>query len=289
MEADVKGFELLASGYGAIEGPLADESGGLYFSDVPGGGVYRLSPDGRIDTVIPRRKSVGGICLHTDGGIVVSGRDVSRVFEGTSEVLLSPADLPSDESRVSGFNDLGADQAGRIFVGAVRRRRSDDEMENSELVMIADRGKGAVVYDGIALPNGVVASPDGRYLYHADTLARSIAVVDLADGAGVPTVRRRISTAEVPGGPDGMAADVDGGLWAAFYEGGCIVRFTPKGQVDRRIDVPAANPLNLCFIGADLESLAVVTMDNREHPDLGASIFLTEVGVRGARVDRATV
>jgi gluconolactonase len=289
MGVDVKGFELLASGYGAIEGPVADEAGGLYFSDVPGGGVFRLGPDGQVDTVIPRRKSVGGICLHADGGIVVSGRDVSRVFNGHSEVLLSTADLPDGDSRVSGFNDLGADQTGRIFVGAVRRRRQDDEMENCELVMIADRGKGEPVYGGIGLPNGVVASPDGRYLYHADTLAKSITVVDLTDAAPVPAVSRRISTAEIPGGPDGMAADEHGGLWAAFYQGGCIVRFTPEGQVDRRIEVPAANPLNLCFVGADLENLVVVTMDNNDEAGLGASIFLTEVGVRGARVDRATV
>jgi gluconolactonase len=289
MEVDVKGFELLTSGFGAIEGPLADETGGLYFSDVPGGGVYHLGSEGRVDTVIPRRKSVGGICLHSDGGIVVSGRDVCRVFEGSSEVLLSTTDLPDDEFRVSGFNDLGADRAGRIFVGAVRRRRVDDEMENCELVMITDRGRGEAVYGGIGLPNGVVASPDGRFLYHADTFAKSIAVIDLTGDAHVPVVSRRISTAEIPGGPDGMAADEEGGLWAAFYEGGCIVRFTPEGRVDRRIEVPAANPLNLCFIGADLENLVVVTMDNQEDPDLGASIFLTSVGVRGARVERASV
>ena len=34
-------LETLASGYGLIEGPRVDAEGGLYFSDVHNGGVYR--------------------------------------------------------------------------------------------------------------------------------------------------------------------------------------------------------------------------------------------------------
>ena len=44
-------MELLASGYGLVEGPRVDAHGGLYFSDVHGGGVFHRSPDGRIDTL----------------------------------------------------------------------------------------------------------------------------------------------------------------------------------------------------------------------------------------------
>ena len=99
----MEGFTLLASGYGAIEGPAADDEGGLYFSDVPNGGVFRLSPDGQVDVVVPKRKYVGGIILHADGGIVIAGRDISRVVDGHSETILSLNDLTpgrSEERRV---------------------------------------------------------------------------------------------------------------------------------------------------------------------------------------------
>ena len=39
-------FDTLAFGYGLVEGPRADDAGGLYFSDVTRGGVYRLAADG---------------------------------------------------------------------------------------------------------------------------------------------------------------------------------------------------------------------------------------------------
>jgi sugar lactone lactonase YvrE len=283
------GFTLLASGFGSIEGPAIDDAGGLYFSDVPNGGVYRLSPNGLVETIVPRRKGVGGIVLHADGGIVVAGRDVSRVINGRTEVILSRADLPSEPLAPTGFNDMCADGQGRIFAG-VLRRDATGEMGGYQLLMIEKPGAATAVDVGSGtLPNGAATSPDGRWLYHADTEAKSIAVLDLTDGSGIPTVRRRISTDAVPGGPDGMAVDVEGGIWAAMYQGGAIARFTPDGAVDRVIEVPARDALNLCFTGPDLEDIVVVTQDNTESPERAGSIFRTSVGVQGIPVGRARV
>jgi sugar lactone lactonase YvrE len=63
-------FETLATGYGLLEGPRTDEQNRLYYSDVRGGGVFRRNPDGRIETLIPDRKSVGGIALNEGGGLI---------------------------------------------------------------------------------------------------------------------------------------------------------------------------------------------------------------------------
>ena len=42
-------MERLATGYGLIEGPTVEPDGSLLFSDVLGGGVRRLAPDGAIN------------------------------------------------------------------------------------------------------------------------------------------------------------------------------------------------------------------------------------------------
>ena len=76
-------MEALAWGYGLVEGPTFAPDGSVYFSDVLGGGVHRLSPGGDVETVIPKRRGVGGMCLHADGGLVVSGRDVVHAGNGT--------------------------------------------------------------------------------------------------------------------------------------------------------------------------------------------------------------
>src|SRR5512138_894310 len=71
-------FETLATGYGLLEGPRTDEQNRLYYSDVRGGGVFRRNPDGRIETLIPERKFVGGIALNASGGMLVTGRSLAQ-------------------------------------------------------------------------------------------------------------------------------------------------------------------------------------------------------------------
>src|SRR5260370_25317768 len=87
-------FETLTYGYGLLEGPRIDKQNRLFFSSTAGG-VFRRSPDGAIETLIPNRKMVGGIALNEAGGLLITGpslaqwdaqtgpiRDLFREWEG---------------------------------------------------------------------------------------------------------------------------------------------------------------------------------------------------------------
>jgi sugar lactone lactonase YvrE len=278
------GFELLASGFEALEGPTIDDGGNLYFCDVFKGGVYRLAPDGSQEEVLPERRMIGGLCLHADGGIIMSGRDVSHLKNGELRVLLDHDAIPGG-GPMAGYNDIHADAAGRLFVGTMRRG-PEGQAVPGEVVMLTRPAEATILYGDVALSNGIAASADGAHLYHSDTVAKRINVSRLQD-VNVPVWERSFSTAHLPGGPDGMATDEEGGIWVAFYEGGQVVRFTPDGDVDRLLQTPADSPLSVCFAGDNQSQLIVVTMDNKLQPSLGASIFRVDVGVRGAKVGRA--
>ncbi len=92
--------------------------------------------------------------------------------------------------------------------------------------------------------------------------------------------------------PDGLAVDVDGGVWVAVYGGSRVERFAPDGTSDRSIAVPAESVTSLVFAGPDLADLIVVTADNTEHPEREGTIFLVpsaEVGARGLPAPLARV
>src|ERR1700690_122036 len=108
------GWDVLAHGYGLAEAPTLDTDGSLVFSDVLGGGVYRLDAAGAVTTVVPKRRGVGGIAIHADGGIVCSGRDVIHVRDGHEPRTLLHVD------GVAGWNDLCTDDAGSAYAGALR-------------------------------------------------------------------------------------------------------------------------------------------------------------------------
>src|SRR5262245_8524457 len=265
-------FETLAFGYGLIEGPRVDGAGNLYFSDVTNGGVFRRRPDGTIDTVVPKRRGVGGIALHADGGIVISGKNICHVKDGATRILFALDGVP-------GFNDLFTDAQGRVYTGSMRSNPFSEGGERTpgECYRIEAEGKASELYRGVSLTNGIGFSPDGRTIYHSDTALARIHVHDL-DAAGRATARTPI---RVEGGPDGLAVDAEGGVWVALYQAGAVQRYLPDGEPDARLAVPARAVTSLCFGGADLRDLYVVSADNAVDPQRGGSIFRTRSDVAG--------
>jgi D-xylonolactonase len=143
----------LVSGYSLLEGPTVDGDGRVYFSDVIGGGVYRWAPD-RVEQVVPKRRGVGGIVLHEDGGVIVTGRDVLHVGDGESRVLLSL-------EGVTGFNDLATAADGSVYVGALRFHPFAGEAPvPGEIWRIASDSVPAPVAGGVLWANGIGFSPD---------------------------------------------------------------------------------------------------------------------------------
>lgn len=277
-------MELLASGYGLVEGPRVDEEDRLYFSDVHGGGVFRRSPDGTLETVVPKRRGVGGIALHAEGGIVCSGRNICHVKDGETRIVFAPPDTP-------GFNDIFTDRAGRVYAGTMMTSpfdgTPDAERVMGSLFRIDAEGKAVELYGDVSLTNGIGFSPDGSVLYHSDTARAHVIAHDVAPD-GTCSNRRAFATLE-RGGPDGLAVDADGHVWVAAYGGSCVSRFAPDGRLDRHVEVPAKEVTSLCFGGADGRDLYVATAGNSDDPSLRGCVFRTRAPVAGLPAPLARV
>jgi gluconolactonase len=278
--------EVLAQGYMTVEGPTLGADGSLYFSDVRGGGVHRLTTSGDVELVVPKRRGVGGICGHADGGIVVSGRDLTHVRDGSNRVIFERDDVaPREGTTVGGFNDIGADGRGRIVAG-VQRLTPDGGYGAGDVLVVTGEHTAVTALTGV-LPNGNAVSPDGSVVHQVDSVGRRILTLDLTGDQ--PVVVAEMSTAAVPGSPDGMAVDADGALWVAFHHGGCVVRFAPDGAELERIAVPTPGVTSVCFAAPPSTLLYVVTdSEDQAGPATGA-ILRVDVGVPGAPVPPATI
>jgi xylono-1,5-lactonase len=275
-------WETVAFGYGLVEGPTVDDAGGLYFSDVLGGGVYRVDADGNVETIVAKRRGVGGLTLHADGGVVCSGRDIVHVRDGESRTLFAIEGLP-------GWNDICTDSRGRVYAGALRFPfcdRSATEVPG-EAWRIDREGEATKLYDGVVHANGIALAPDDATIFHSDTRGHRVLVHDLDhDGRVVGAGAIDMSSY---GDPDGLAVDVDGCVWVAVLGGFGVARFTPDGRLDRRLDVPSGFVTSLCFGGADGRDLYVTTADNTEDPERRGTVFRTRVDVSGAPVYPARI
>lgn len=273
-------MELLASGYTFLEAPRYDGRGGLYFVDDKA--VYHLDGDGALE-VVDGDRPAGGILLHRSGGIVVSGASVVHLLPDRRqrELLVLPG--------VGWINDIYADGSGRVLCGSIPEATTGTEQDPpaGHLWRIEQAGRATRLYGDVGFSNGIALSPDGRALYHCDTVCRRIIVHDV-DGDEL-TRLPDLPTTAVSGGPDGLAVDQAGYLWAAMYGGGCIARFSPKGEVERVIDLPAVNVTSVAFGGQDDGQLFVVTCDNTETRELGGCIYRLEAPESGLPTPMAAV
>jgi sugar lactone lactonase YvrE len=268
-------WDVLAHGYRLAEAPTVDSDGSLVFSDVLGGGVYRLDSPGTVTTVVPKRRGVGGIAIHADGGIVCSGRDVIHVRDGRAARTVLHVD------GVAGWNDLCTDPAGNVVAGALRFAVFDPDAEAipGQVWRARPDGEHDIVFGDVVHANGIACTPDGSTIYASDTRRQRVIVFDLARGS-----RREIDVAAL-GHPDGMALDEHGAIWLALVGGG-IARLTPDGEVDRRVEPPSAFTTSVCFSGRDLYA---TTGGHSEHPELGGCVLRTTVDVAGAPIVPARI
>jgi D-xylonolactonase len=277
-------FETLASGYGLIEAPRVDEQGRFYFSDVPNGGVYRRNPDGHIETVIPKRRGVGGMMFNEGGGLVCTGRGLILFDErsGKSRDLFAEW----EGKPLMGLNDLTTDDQGSVYTGSL----NFDPLSNNRpipgsLFRVDPPGKATKLWDGIQVTNGLGLSPDRRLLFHSDSPTGAVWAYDVAADR---SVRNRREFAKLPDGwPDGLAVDAEGGVWVAAVRAGEVVHFKNDGTIAKRIKVPAKMVTSLVFGGRDMMDLYVVTADNTEDESRKGTIFRTRSDVPGLKVPKA--
>jgi gluconolactonase len=277
----------LASGFGLIEAPLWGHLDGLYFSDVANGGIHRLGLDGAVTLVLPKRRGIGGMALHAEGGVVMGGRDIAyaSLDERPGQVLLSPDAVPG----AIGFNDLTTDRTGRIYAGSLAFKVfGGDEPKPGHLVMIDLDGSVRILSDGIMLTNGLGFSPDGTRLYHSDTRGAGVRVYDVKADGSVGPWRVFVGLDRI-GAPDGLKVASDGSVWVADAHGGRVAVFEPDGTHREDIKVPLPMVTSLCFGGSDLRDLYIVTGSEGGPGENCGSVFQQRVKVPGQPLPPARV
>jgi L-arabinonolactonase len=255
----------------------------LYWIDAFKPAVHRLDPASKqLDSWTPPEK-LGSFAPRAAGGLLIAGRNGLAHYDPASGTLERIVD-PEAGAAVNILNDGRCDRNGRFWVGSMSRTM---ERASGRLYRL-DRGRLDTVADDIWVANGVCWSPDDGRMYFADSHLKTIFVYDFDLSAGALGPRRVFAAMDDrPGVPDGSSVDADGFVWNAVFDGGCLIRYTPDGRIDRTIQLPVSRPTACAFGGADLATLYVTTARFRLAPDKLATeadaggLLALDVGVRG--------
>jgi sugar lactone lactonase YvrE len=270
--------EALAWGFDLVEAVRWRPDGSVTFADALRGGVHRWTPSG-VETVVPKRRGVGGLAFHADGGVVVGGRDLAHVRDGETRSLLVPGG-------VTGINDLTVAADGGVYAGALRFRPfGGEQVVPGEVWLLHPDGRSEVVCPGIDWPNGIGLSPDGTTLYVSDYQNARVMRCDATGAGGTAAV----FCTSPSGSADGLAVDEAGGVWVAMGSGGGIARFAPDGVLDHVLEVPASFVATVSFGGDDLRDLYIGTAGNTDHAERSGTLFRTRSNVPGLPLPPARV
>ncbi|MDP7106534.1 MAG: SMP-30/gluconolactonase/LRE family protein, partial [Roseibacillus sp.] len=224
--------------------------------------------------------------MACEGGSEGGNRRVTRTEENGTVTVLAER---YQGKRFNSPNDLAVDSKGRIYFSDPRYGNRDD------LEQFDDHGKeieGVYRIDGpgkitriitheVHRPNGILVSADDGFLFVADNVNdgpdeglggnRKLWRFNLKpDGTIAPKSRKLLFDWGSDRGPDGMALDSKGRLFATAgfnfpkppvetsnkYKAGVYV-FSPAGELLQTIPVPADMVTNCTFGGPELKTLFV--------------------------------
>ena len=266
------------------EGPRWDAAAGrLLWVDIEGRALHLFDPGLDEDRSIQLADRVGCAAPTTDGRVLVALAGRLAVVELETESVRTLVEIPhGDEMRL---NDGACDPAGRFWFGSVAL-----DFAPGAAALYRYSGEGGLdrMLEGVTISNGLGWSPDGGTMYYVDSMAYRVDAFDFDLATGAISERRPLIVIERGGGiPDGLAVDDEGGIWLALWGKASIRRYSPNGELDRVLDVPADNVTACCFGGADGRSLYVTSAsvdlseEKRRARPLAGSVFVTELDVSG--------
>ena len=265
------------------EGPVwVEREAALYWVDIKGRKIFRRGSQGevrswdsplRVCSLAPR--TGGGFIAGTDQGFALIDLDAGR-FHFLSN--------PEEQRTANRFNDGKVDRQGRFWAGTM----DDKEQEAAGTLYRLDPDLSWTAVDaGYRVTNGPAFSPDGRTLYENDSALQVTYAFDLDQAGNAANRRDLIRYGEGDGYPDGMTVDADGCLWIAFWDGWCVRRFSPAGELLEALEVPAQRPTSCAFGGKGLRTLFITSAriglegtDLARQPFAGG-LFAADVGVTG--------
>jgi gluconolactonase len=207
---------------------------GIWVSDSRGG-VGKLSASGEAILLGSGIAEPNGFCRRPDGSFLIGGLSDGKLHLIKSDGETSVYFEEIEGGRLGVVNHAWYDRQGRTWISVMTRSEhwhNALQVRNPDgyIILIDERGA-RIVADGLDLTNEVKVSPDGRYLYAAETLGRRIVRFPIM-------AKNRLGPKEFfgpedlgPGAnPDGLTIDAEGNVWITLIVKNGIGVITSKGD-----------------------------------------------------------
>ena len=165
--ADVNQGGRLADSF--LEGPVVDADGNLYVTDIPFGRVFRIDTAGTWSLVGEWDGEPNGMKFLSPGELLITDYRNGLVVLDLRSGQVKPFLERRNSERFKGVNDLVFDSRGNLFFTDQGQTGLHDP--TGRVYRLAPDGRLDMLLSNVPSPNGIVLSPDERFLFVAATRA----------------------------------------------------------------------------------------------------------------------
>ncbi len=263
--------QLVSNQFSFTEGPAANKKGDVFFTDQPNDKIWKYSTDGKLSVFLDKTGRSNGLYFDKKGNLLACADEKNELWLISPKKKITVLVKDFQGHRLNGPNDLWVHPNGGIyFTDPYYQRpywdRKTPDIKGEKVYYLAKGKKEAVIADeSLVRPNGIIGTPDGKYLYVADPGGRKTYRYTInADGS----LQDRQLFAEQ--GSDGMAIDNKGNI---YLTGNGVTVFNAEGKKIEHIAIPAKWTANVCFGGKHKNILFITASE---------SVYTVQMKVSGA-------
>ncbi|MBN2131136.1 MAG: SMP-30/gluconolactonase/LRE family protein, partial [Sedimentisphaerales bacterium] len=252
------------------EGPAVDAAGNVFFTDQPNDRIMKWSADGTLSVFLAPCGRSNGLYFDRDGNLWACADEHNELWRIDRQGNVTVVITDYQGKLLNGPNDLWIRRLGGIYFTDpyFQRnywRRGPMEQSGQHVFYLApDHQTLTQVTADLKQPNGIIGTPDERFLYVADYGAgRTYRYTIQPDG----TLGEK--TLFCGQGSDGMTLDQEGNL---YLTGAGVAVYNPSGKRIETISVPEGTA-NVTFGGEDHRTLFITAR---------TSLYTLRMRVQGA-------
>lgn len=267
--ADGATLQLISNQFSFTEGPATDKEGNVFFTDQPNNKIWKYDTNGKLSVFLSGAGRSNGMFFDKNGNLISCADEHDQLWSISPEGKVTVLIKDFHGHLFNGPNDVFVTPSGAIYFTDPYYQRSywtrkGPDLDGQKVYFLKEKNHAVIVIDDLKKPNGIIGTPDGKYLYVADiegnkTYKYTIAVDGMLKDQKVFTDL----------GSDGMTIDNEGNI---YLTGNGVTVYNRDGKKIEHIDVPAKWTGNITFWGKERNYLFITASEN---------IYIIKMKVKG--------
>jgi gluconolactonase len=262
--------QLISRQFKFTEGASVDKKGNVFFTDQPNNKIWEYDTNGKLSVFLDSAGRSNGMYFDHKGNLITCADEHDQLWSISPKKKIRVLLTNYNGKLMNGPNDIWIDAKGGIYMTDPYYQRdywtrTKPDLNGQKVYYLAKGSHQPIIVDStIKKPNGIVGTPDGKYLYVADIGANKTYKYTINADATLSDRQLVIQQ-----GADGITLDEEGNIYLC---GNGVTIFNPSGNKIGHIAINEPWTANLCFGGKDKNILFITA---------STAIYTVKMNVKG--------